>query len=368
MSDYGDGDYDDFEDELHELLYDADPNPDLADELAEHTMHSPLWQENPSEELRDYFSDWEYYSDDYFDDDPGLMNTSDLPQTAQKRKNRVEHISNSRKRKRKISDEGDAKLKWHETVALRSCLRGTVWKVHSPDRTVVFGFGSGDSVALRLSDEAMKATFNKDDHSGERLLKRDESWANDLSLADMGLKPERSLSMHQQEQDTALDAEDEDYEEEAIQDEVADDEDDVDMHEEAALAETVLEDLQQVDFQCELDALSTTVVQEETQDHRKGRKRRKMSRVERADEDVPTPDASLQSDLKEEGQEKQQAMTVQGTKGTGRKRKLSVSSATASTASSRAKRVAISQTAPDDTGIVKTAAASRPSRTHKKVL
>ncbi len=47
--------------------------PDLCaqDDLAEHTMHSPVWQEyDPSYDLTDVWSDWEYYSDDYYDEEP----------------------------------------------------------------------------------------------------------------------------------------------------------------------------------------------------------------------------------------------------------------------------------------------------------
>lgn len=30
-------------------------------------MHSPVWQEHPSDDIADYWSDWSYYTDDYYD-------------------------------------------------------------------------------------------------------------------------------------------------------------------------------------------------------------------------------------------------------------------------------------------------------------
>ena len=42
----------------------------LQDDLAEHTMHSPVWQDyDPSFDTAEIWSDWEYYSDDYYDVD-----------------------------------------------------------------------------------------------------------------------------------------------------------------------------------------------------------------------------------------------------------------------------------------------------------
>src|SRR3954454_17739609 len=71
LEDYAYSPYDDLED----ILWDADPNPELADDLAEHALHSPVYlDEIAGYELEEYHSDWEYYSDDYMDDDPTLEN------------------------------------------------------------------------------------------------------------------------------------------------------------------------------------------------------------------------------------------------------------------------------------------------------
>ncbi|KZF23027.1 hypothetical protein L228DRAFT_268391 [Xylona heveae TC161] len=55
-----------------EYIYYDDEPLDVVDDLAEHTMHSPVWQEDPRYETLDYFSDWDYYSDDFYDEDSSL--------------------------------------------------------------------------------------------------------------------------------------------------------------------------------------------------------------------------------------------------------------------------------------------------------
>ncbi|KAL8828450.1 MAG: hypothetical protein Q9170_006598 [Blastenia crenularia] len=63
---------------MAEVLYDDDDDEELwiedpydeADDLAEHTMHSPiLINYDPSFEIDDDWNDWEYYSDDFYDSD-----------------------------------------------------------------------------------------------------------------------------------------------------------------------------------------------------------------------------------------------------------------------------------------------------------
>ena len=116
---YDDPEYEDFQD----MLYDADPAPELADDLAERAAHSPIWQDNPAEELRDYFSDWEYYSDDYWDDDPKLLRPD--------RQDGQRHIGDFRKyvpgarsKKRKLSEarERPSIIEQQSVDALAACL------------------------------------------------------------------------------------------------------------------------------------------------------------------------------------------------------------------------------------------------------
>lgn len=50
--------YDSPYEDVYDLLDDADPAPELADDLAERAVYSPVWQHTHTGELRDYFSDW----------------------------------------------------------------------------------------------------------------------------------------------------------------------------------------------------------------------------------------------------------------------------------------------------------------------
>ncbi|KAJ5573930.1 uncharacterized protein N7459_008357 [Penicillium hispanicum] len=46
--------------------------PDLVDDLAGSAHHEAALYEDPGYEVEEYFSDWGYYSDDYYDDDPSV--------------------------------------------------------------------------------------------------------------------------------------------------------------------------------------------------------------------------------------------------------------------------------------------------------
>lgn len=187
--------YDSPYEDLTDILWDIDTAPDLADDLAEHSMHSPIWQDNPVEELRDYHSDWEYYSDDYYDDDPStLQNTAARDvgdKTAASRTQR-------RGRKRKIAEvHEEDPLRACENRALVRSLRGTVWAAGRSCTTNKYRLGEQPKVALHLSNRVMHAAYNKKRGFGQATLNRDESWANDLSLADMGLQTKLSVPRHE---------------------------------------------------------------------------------------------------------------------------------------------------------------------------
>lgn len=366
--------YDEY-DELNDLLYDADAEPDLADDLAAHATYSPIWQDDPSEELRDYFSDWEYYSDDYFDDDPKLL---DRDAKTTKSELKIAKQQPKRGRKRKLSDAKDeTDQKRRETMALTACLRGTVWKGMSPEPTESFKLGIEKPVALELSKDIMRAAYNKERGFGKGRLKRDESWANDLSLADMGLTAEKGTSMHGEgaEASQAGDGEEE-YDDQSV---LGDEEEMVD--DEIEEARSVRNGNNHIQVEPELAPLSATVIEGFSDGDTRPRKRRKAGETHNQSDKnaLPTPDASLESegepDLNEVSESVPQKRRGRPSKASAnsqqqdekiqtqvRKRKLSVSdsNATASTASSRAKRVATEPT------VEKTAAASRPSRTRKK--
>lgn len=371
--------YDEY-DELNEILYDADAEPDLADDLAAHATYSPIWQDDPSEELRDYFSDWEYYSDDYFDDDPKLLERDvKVAKSGSKKTN-----TPKRGRKRKLSEvRDDTEQKRKEIAALTACLQGTVWKGVSPEPSASFRIGIEKPVALKLSKDIMTAAYNKERGFGRGRLTRDESWANNLSLADMGLTTAKGTSMHEQGAGAAQE-EDEDDDEYGDGDDMETVNGVEDMLDSDALeAESTSQELSHIKIQPESAPLEMTGTQPKPDTESRPHKRRKADRTQTHvnQNPLPTPDGSLDSegglDVDELGgsapekrkgrprkgsvKEKTSAALQQKDEGIqtqGRKRKLSISesSATASTASSRAKRIATEQV------VETTAAATRPRR------
>lgn len=184
--------YDSPYEDLTDILWDIDATPDLADELAGHSMHSPIWQDNPVEELRDYHSDWEYYSDDYYDDDPDTAR-----KTTDQSIGGGREISKSGRRgkKRKIAEvHAEDPSPTTEANALAKCLRGTVWATDEPYATNKYRLGEQPKIALNLSNKVMHEAYNKKRGFGQAKLNRDESWANNLSLAAMGLQTQLSMS------------------------------------------------------------------------------------------------------------------------------------------------------------------------------
>lgn len=104
--------------------------------------------------------------------------------------------------------------KGENVEALQATLRGTVWKRNSPLLENSYTKGSDKPTALRLSDSIMRSAYNKTQGFGKGRLKRDESWANDLSLADMGLTREATSSGHRNGEMDEGEDEDEDGNEE----------------------------------------------------------------------------------------------------------------------------------------------------------
>ena len=170
-------------DDLDDLYYDDDVGENLADDLAQHTLPSPIYHEDPAYEMLEYYSDWEYYSDDYYDDDPALLNSNPQTGSPTKRKVKIDKAQ-PRGKKRKLADTKDIpELALDDRPALAATVRGTVWAGPKPQSPKPYEVGQGQRIAL-LKDWAQ--IFGSS--SPRSTLKRDESWANDLSLEDMGLR------------------------------------------------------------------------------------------------------------------------------------------------------------------------------------
>ncbi|OCT50432.1 hypothetical protein CLCR_07310 [Cladophialophora carrionii] len=203
IEDYAYSPYDDLED----VLYDADPDPELADDLASHAIHSPIYHEEDAvkDELQEYFSDWEYYSDDYVDDDPTLLRKN--PQDGGPIR-RLAHTETEPKRgkKRKLVETQDIPtLDLNEDQLLTRCIKGVIWAKPSELRTPQYEGGQENKVAL-MKD--WKEVFAVKDSGWGRASggeQQDESWANDLSLADMGLRnlPRQASFKHDDQDEEA---------------------------------------------------------------------------------------------------------------------------------------------------------------------
>ncbi|KAK5459856.1 hypothetical protein LTS15_003985 [Exophiala xenobiotica] len=213
MSDIEDYAYSPYDD-LDDILYDADPAPELADDLAGHAVPSPVYQDEiAGYELEDYHSDWEYYSDDYMDDDPALLkkNPQDGSDPKKSGKAKGEAKTEQRGKKRKFTETMNVQLA-DEELLVRN-IKGTLWAKPRQPKTPPYNTGGEVKVALMKN---WKELFSiKDDGWGRATgqAEEDESWANDMSLADMGLQNMQGMPRDHNVEDDNPEAEEEDEEE-----------------------------------------------------------------------------------------------------------------------------------------------------------
>ncbi|KAJ5165238.1 uncharacterized protein N7500_007068 [Penicillium coprophilum] len=167
MSD--DDEYYEFEDDY---MYE-DLVPDMVDDLAASSYYEAALYEDPGIDVEDYFSDWDYYSDDYHDDDATVEQSAE-------RKKRTE-IAATAPRRTKPSSR-----------AMGRIARGVVWKTPALDRdqdvAILYEPDTGEKVALLENwREVFKHSQPALDRS--RLKRRNliESKPVDPSLADDGM-------------------------------------------------------------------------------------------------------------------------------------------------------------------------------------
>ena len=184
--------------------WDDAASQDVADDLAEHTMPSPVYLEDPAYEMMGGYSDWEYYSDDYYDDDPNLLKNNPQagspPASLNLRKGQANsHKAQSHGKKRKLADTEEISplsLDRPELVKIVQNIghniAGITWKANQSKSDEIYHQGEATRVALLkdwrsvFRESQPKSDRRSKGKSGKRAALHD-AWANDLSLADMGL-------------------------------------------------------------------------------------------------------------------------------------------------------------------------------------
>jgi hypothetical protein len=211
MSDIEDYAYSPYDD-LDDILYDADPDPELADDLAEHAIHSPVYHDEDAvkNELQEYFSDWEYYSDDYLDDDPTLLGKNPQDGGPPVRLANTKQGPKRGKKRKFLETQDIPPFDLNEDQLLTRCIKGVIWAKPSELRTPRYEEGKETKVALMKDWKQVFAVKDNGWTWSSGQGEEDESWANDLSLADMGLRNlPRQSSFKQEAQEEATFEEDE---------------------------------------------------------------------------------------------------------------------------------------------------------------
>jgi hypothetical protein len=138
------------------------------DELAEATIHSPIPVEDPSLDAMESYSDWEYYSDDYYDDDATIMKKQKT-EKGQDAEYPADEPPPTRKRKFFAVDDipelsiGDSIVELPTDLA---SFKGIVWKESNKTekKPALYEPGQGEEFAL-LKDwrEVFKASQYRND-------------------------------------------------------------------------------------------------------------------------------------------------------------------------------------------------------------
>ncbi|KGO50882.1 hypothetical protein PEX1_048800 [Penicillium expansum] len=180
MSD--DDEYYEFEDEY---MYE-DLVPDMVDDLAASSYYEAALYEDPSIDVEEYFSDWDYYSDDYHDDD------ATVEQSAERKKRTA--IAATAPRRTKASSRQKAHIARipptkSPLVPDIASFQGVVWKTPALDRdqdvAILYEPDTGEKVALLENwREVFKSAQPALDRSRLKSRHVVESKPIDPSLAD----------------------------------------------------------------------------------------------------------------------------------------------------------------------------------------
>ncbi|QKX63455.1 uncharacterized protein TRUGW13939_10625 [Talaromyces rugulosus] len=146
----------------------------IGDDLAATAVHSPIMVEDPSLEIVETFSDWEYYSDDYYDDDPSIIKKQGTESGSAEG-----HTDGPpRKKKRKLSalqdvpttlSLGPAIVDGSSSPTDANSFQGVLWRrppaaALGKEEITLYEPGKGEKVAL-LSDwrEVFKSSLARTD-------------------------------------------------------------------------------------------------------------------------------------------------------------------------------------------------------------
>lgn len=173
------------------------------DDLAETSTYSPVIIEDPSLETAESFSDWEYYSDDFYDDDPTVFRRR-RAKALQEAENQIDWPPRKKKRTASTTTDGIPQLSLPAAVVDlptdTASFKGVIWR--KPDGTEkqpdLYEPGQCKKVAL-FKDwrEVFKASHCKSNWLRER------SPYNRLHLAENGVHEITPLS----QEDAVMDEE-----------------------------------------------------------------------------------------------------------------------------------------------------------------
>ena len=102
--------------------------------------------EDPSLETVDTYSDWEYYSDDYYDDDPTIITKHKTNGEPRKKRRKLSSIEN-------IPSLSLGSSMVDSSTSMANSFKGVLWRVpvKTDDKIELYEPGKGEQVAL-LSD------------------------------------------------------------------------------------------------------------------------------------------------------------------------------------------------------------------------
>lgn len=117
----------------------------FQDDLAASSYYEAALYEDPAYDVEDYFSDWDYYSDDHYDDDP-------TAETSAERKKRTEHAATAKRRTKGPSRKTTTVPTKSPLFPDTATFQGVLWKSPALDRdedvAILYEPDSGEKVAL----------------------------------------------------------------------------------------------------------------------------------------------------------------------------------------------------------------------------